>query len=370
MTILVIDDSPEVISTLVGLLEDSYTLKAATDGKKALEYLHSDAKNIDLILLDILMPGVDGYEVCRRIKKEPATAHIPVIFLTALEKIEDILLGFEMGAVDYVTKPFEPVVLKARINTHIELKKAQDTLREELAVKEELLLIQSRMALLGRMFEDVAHQWKQPLSIISFTSSNLRMDWDMGHCDFDKAKAALESIDAAVGYLSQTLTDFRELLYDSAQKEHFGIVAQTSKALKLLSSKLRNRNITVTLPQNEANLLGFKNAFLQLITNIFTNAIEALERIETPRTIDITLEASPDVIDLRICDDAHGIPAQHLERIFEKHFTTKSFQEGSGLGLYLCRQIMEKQFNGTIEAHNNGTQGACFHMRFIRPIEE
>lgn len=126
-TILIVDDAPENIRILSELLKAEYTVRAATNGEKALCIAASDNPP-DLILLDIVMPGMDGYEVCRNLKSDSQTKNIPVIFITARESEQDEVKGFEAGAVDYVTKPFNPVVVKARVNTHAELKKYRDYL--------------------------------------------------------------------------------------------------------------------------------------------------------------------------------------------------------------------------------------------------
>lgn len=126
-TILVVDDEPVNIKIFMELLRSDYAIKVATDGEKALQIAFSDSPP-DLILLDILMPGIDGYEVCRRLKADPRTKDIPIIFITAKGSEEDQTRGFELGAVDYVTKPFSPIVVKARVKTHLELKRNRDFL--------------------------------------------------------------------------------------------------------------------------------------------------------------------------------------------------------------------------------------------------
>lgn len=125
--ILIVDDSPENISVLGELLRLDYTVRVATNGEKALKIVESDNPP-DLILLDVMMPGMDGYEVCRRLKANSRTQNIPVIFITAMCSEEDEVKGFEMGAVDYVTKPFNPVTIRVRVRTHVELKRYRDFL--------------------------------------------------------------------------------------------------------------------------------------------------------------------------------------------------------------------------------------------------
>jgi len=127
-TVLIVDDTETNIDILVESLQDKYDICVAIDGETALELCDNFLP--DLILLDIMMPGIDGYEVCRRLKANPATADIPVIFLTAMDQVSNKTLGFQLGAVDYITKPFEILEVNARVKTHIELRDAQCKLKE------------------------------------------------------------------------------------------------------------------------------------------------------------------------------------------------------------------------------------------------
>lgn len=129
-TVLVVDDTPDNLSLMSGLLRDRYRVKVANSGERALKIVQA-APPPDLVLLDIMMPGMDGYEVCRRLKQDAATRDIPVIFLTALTGTEDERKGLELGAVDYVTKPISPPILLARVKNHLALKASADFLRDK-----------------------------------------------------------------------------------------------------------------------------------------------------------------------------------------------------------------------------------------------
>src|SRR5580765_5458866 len=129
--ILVVDDTPLNICVITGALKDTYRTKVATSGAKALAIAAADEKP-DLILLDVMMPEMDGYEVCRRLKADPMTREIPVIFLTAQTEAEDETRGFQAGAVDYVHKPFSPAVMKARVHTHLVLRETREKLAQQL----------------------------------------------------------------------------------------------------------------------------------------------------------------------------------------------------------------------------------------------
>jgi len=135
-TILVVDDTPENLAFMSGLLKDFYRVKVANNGEKALTIVQAENPP-DLVLLDIMMPGLDGYEVCRRMKSNRQTAQIPIIFLTAKSEIEDERKGLELGAADYITKPVSPPILLARVKTQLTLKASADFLRDKNAFLEQ-----------------------------------------------------------------------------------------------------------------------------------------------------------------------------------------------------------------------------------------
>jgi putative two-component system response regulator len=129
-TILLVDDMPDNLAVMSSLLKDDYKVKVATGGEAALRLVASGAPP-DLILLDIMMPGMDGYEVCRRLKRDSRTTDIPVIFLTAMHDVEDETKGLELGAIDYITKPISPPIVMARVRNHLALKAMADFLRDQ-----------------------------------------------------------------------------------------------------------------------------------------------------------------------------------------------------------------------------------------------
>lgn len=133
--ILIVDDAETNIAILVEALDRDYEVSVAMDGSGALEAVAANMP--DLILLDIMMPGMGGYEVCQKLKSDAATSEIPVIFLTALTELESKTKGFELGAVDYITKPFEILEVKARVNTHLTLKEAKEFLKNQNAILEQ-----------------------------------------------------------------------------------------------------------------------------------------------------------------------------------------------------------------------------------------
>jgi putative two-component system response regulator len=152
-TILVVDDAPTNLNVLAGLLSPHYRVKLASSGDKALQLARRSAP--DLILLDIMMPEMDGYEVCRRLKNDPATQRIPVLFLTAMSEPEDEARGFEVGAADFIQKPISPAIVQARVRTHLQIKSYQDELARRNAWLQSALEL--RMAQVDQLREATLH---------------------------------------------------------------------------------------------------------------------------------------------------------------------------------------------------------------------
>ncbi|MGZ5874249.1 MAG: adenylate/guanylate cyclase domain-containing protein [Bradyrhizobium sp.] len=191
-TILIVDDTPTNIGIISSVLKDSFRTKVATNGEKALVLASADDRP-DLILLDITMPGMDGYEVCRRLKANPATRGIPVIFLTAKTEAEDEEQGFEVGAVDYIHKPFSAPIVLARVNTHIALQAALQQARDSQRQADELLHcllpeaaaeeIRSIGTVIPRRYNDVAVLF---CDVVNFTS----------YCDKHEPEDVVSRLDA------------------------------------------------------------------------------------------------------------------------------------------------------------------------------
>lgn len=155
-TILIVDDSRLNILIMKDILQDDYQLFCATSGKQAMDIVRT--QEVDLIILDVIMPEMDGYEVCKKIKEDPQTKNIPVIFLSAMEDDKDETKGLEIGAIDYIVKPVKPSIIKARVKNHLELKKYRDIL-------EKLLLVDSLTGLANRRYLDefFDKEWRRAL---------------------------------------------------------------------------------------------------------------------------------------------------------------------------------------------------------------
>lgn len=161
--LLIVDDAPSNIQLLAGLLKEKYQIKIATGGQRCLELAHSDPAP-DLILLDVQMPDMDGYEVCRHLKADDSTRQIPVIFVTGKDQAEDEELGLTLGAVDYITKPYSSAIVEARIATHIKLKRQSDELRR-LAMEDQLTGLYNRHFLIDVAAKRISQAQRHKLAL-------------------------------------------------------------------------------------------------------------------------------------------------------------------------------------------------------------
>lgn len=218
-TVLVIDDTPENLTLMYQLLKDDYKVKGANGGERGLTL--AETANPDLILLDIMMPEIDGYQVCQQLKSNPATSDIPIIFLTAKAERVDEHKGLKLGAVDYITKPINPEVVKARVKTHVSLKVASDILKDKNQVLEQEVERRTNEAL--RQKEEL--HAIQDVSIYAMISLAEARDNETGnHIKRTQAyiKRLAEQLRQNSRYVSELTDDFIALLYKSAPLHDIG----------------------------------------------------------------------------------------------------------------------------------------------------
>ena len=372
-TILVIDDTKANIDLLIELL-DNYDLIISLDGSNGIKQAYS--QHVDLILLDIIMPDMDGFEVCKLLKDDPRTKNIPVIFITAKNNVEDITKGFELGAVDYITKPFNYKELQARISTHIELAGLQQDLKYKVALeieknkeKELILAHKSKLASMGEMIDSIAHQWKQPLNLIQIKNDILLFDFHAQKAIDEKYIAQFHKyIKNQVSLMNDTLDEFRNFFRPSQNKIYFNIKNSLKSVLCIIKDDIEKNNINIELiEKNTVDLYLAENELKHVFINLINNAKDAfnLNNIEN-RKIVLTIDKQDLNAVITVKDNAGGIPQNIIGNIFDINFTTKEKAGGSGMGLYISDMIIKK-LKGHIEV-KNGDTGAVFTITL--PMEE
>jgi len=348
--ILIVDDESQFIQIILNILKEvkNYNLVVATSGEQALTLIKEHTFN--LILLDIIMQPMNGYEVCEILKSDKATKYIPIIFLTAKDDQESIEKGFRVGSVDYITKPFYKNELLARVDTHIKLKLYEDELKHEIEVQENLLAQQSKMATMGEVLESISHQWRQPLSVISMNSINVITSIELEQLDTQKLKSSMQDTMVQVKALSDTLSDFKTFLKQDVSKAAFSLKDTIHAATSILISRLNASEVTLVQNSEELWISGFRNELIHVIINIVHNAIDELDLKEHKRLIFIDAYKENNSVIIKIKDNAGGISPDILNNIFNSHFTTKEDRNGTGVGLYMTKKIITNSFDGSIEA--------------------
>ncbi len=331
-TILIVDDVAKNVQVLGNLLSEfDYQLVVAMSGRQALDTLARIKP--DLILLDIMMPEIDGFEVCRQLKNLESTRDIPVIFLTAKTDAEDIVKGFELGAVDYITKPFVRTELLARVKTHLSLKKTKEQLFDEIAAKNKFFSIISHelrgsfSVILG--FVKIMQEYRDTLSetevsdLINELGSN--------------AKSTFELLENLLYWARMQTTGIR---IKAEKLPAYDLVEQIIKTLKEIAHKKDIKIISGISPGNI--IFADDNMIQTIIRNLVSNAIKFSHRGET---ITISSEVMGNQIKISVTDTGVGIYPDKIDTLFriDAKVTTLGTEneKGSGLGLVLCKEFVE-----------------------------
>ncbi len=401
VNILAVDDSEANLYTLESLLsgykidnEDvkNINLIKAHSGEEALKIVLE--KDIDLILLDIQMPGMDGFETAKFLKLNPKTKETPIVFLTAAFKSEEFVQkGYEVGATDYFTKPIEKYQFLNKINLYINLFAKTKRLQQAFASLEEeskknrqqekAMLEQSRLAQMGEMISMIAHQWRQPLGAIASTVVNLQMKQELEFFDLDTKEGQEESrryflqkfkdIDSYVQSLTTTIDDFRNFYKPNTETVSSTLDDLVEKAMDIIKSSLEAQNITIVCDyQGTKELTVFANELMQVILNILKNAQDNFIEKKTKEAQIVVVTSDCSII---ICDNGGGIPEDIIGKIFDPYFSTKDERNGTGLGLYMSKTIVEEHHDGKLSVSNQYddegvSTGACFKIEIGRACND
>ena len=357
-TILIIDDNKKNLQVIGNVLrEDKYKIAVATNGKDGIRLVEKIRP--DLILLDIMMPEMDGFTACGIIKKKHENKEIPIIFLTAKTETEDIVKGFENGGVDYITKPFKKDELLVRIKTHIELKKSKDTIRKQ---AEDLRVLNDFK---NTIFSIIAHDLKGAIG--GFKEVTTFLSFDIETITKGEAKDFIFLLKERADIIYMLLENL--LLWARTQKKEIKVSPQKIH-LKQLTDDLINEYhtfstkpliISSSIPET-INVKGDIEMIKIIMRNLISNAIKF-----TPENGEINIYSSEKNGDVSVFiqDNGIGIKQEDIDKLFNDkvHFTTygTNQEKGSGLGLKICKELIEMN-EGKISVNSDTGSGSVFNF--------
>ena len=357
-TILIVDDETIVHDVLEGhLAKEDYRLAFVVTSTEALAYLEENLP--DLILLDVMMPDLDGFSLCRQLKADDRWRHIPVIMVTVLRSREDMVRGFEAGADDFLHKPVDAVELRVRVRSMLRIKKQYDELQAAFSLREELVQM-------------MMHDMRTPLSVIRGYSSPFMLE------QLSDPSAYLDLF-ARISTQAQRLETFLNEMLMMAKMESGSLALNRSlvdihdliRQLEQLHrpvAQTKEIELAVELPAKSCQILIDPYLFQRMLDNLISNAIKF-----SPKKSTVTVrvqypagngESKPTTAQIRfqVLDEGSGIPAEDRERIFNKYEIVALKQEENlqvGLGLAFCRMVVEAH-GGRIYVEANEPTGSIF----------
>jgi signal transduction histidine kinase len=413
--VLIVDDNIANIEVLGAALARDYDIRFATGGAEGLELATRVLP--ELILLDVMMPGMDGFETCQQLRVNPQLHDTPVIFISALDAVADKVKAFKVGGNDYVTKPFQPEEVQARVSTQVALYRARRQLyeREEMlqrnlaqletahaTLKEMSSQLQQseKMAAIGQLAAGVAHEINNP---IGFVNSNLgtlqryiadlfktlsayeqaeveltpetrtslaeiKQKLDFSYLQEDCASLLNESLDGMqrVKRIVQDLKDFAHV--DATDKQSASLEKGMDSTLNMVRNELKYKAEVVKEYGGIPDVECIPSQLNQVFMNLLVNAAQA---IENRGRITIRTGQEEQKVWVEIQDTGRGIQPDHLSRIFDPFFTTKPVGKGTGLGLSLSYGIVNKH-HGRIEVQSEEGKGTTFRIWLptTQPIDD
>lgn len=362
--ILIVDDEPDIVESLeVMLLKKGYEVLSASSGDDGLEKAKQEQP--DLILLDVMMPVMDGFEVCRNLKRLPSTQHIPVLLLTALHELEDKVKGLEAGADDFVTKPFNDAELRARVSAFLRTKKLRDEL--EASYKKLKELEQMRDSLAGM----IVHDLKAPLTAItgglSVFLDHIEKDTSFSQDIRKLVINAHRSAKRLVGLIQDILDVSRmeesKLPIKKSPTNLCDLVVGCVQTLEPLAQQ-SNVNLVCEATDKQAQANVDRGLIERVMSNLISNSIKFTEP-GGKVTAGVRSLPHEKQVEFVVADTGIGIPQEHLEKIFDKFFQStghESSRKGQGLGLAFCRMAVESH-GGKIRVESGQGKGSCFFVR-------
>lgn len=364
-SILVVDDTLENLDVLKNILSDEhYEVRPLPNGELALRAAQAEVP--DLILLDIMMPNMDGYEVCAQLKADPRTRNVPVIFVSALQETEDKLRAFSVGGVDYVSKPFQAEEVLARVSTHLQLARIQRELRDSKQLLEEknaalVQLNQEKNEFLGI----AAHDLKNPLAGIR------------GYAHIIKTGANINSAAQISGYADIIEDSARKMFtlitnlldVNAIEDGKMAINMENMDCISLLKDiatehgfhgAKKQIRVNLTLPDSVPQVVSHSDTLQQILDNLVSNAVKYSP---LGSQVDISLQITSNAAQIRIQDQGPGFTEADKAKLFNKFARLSAKPTGgehsTGLGLFIVRKLVEA-LHSKVWCESQTGQGACF----------
>lgn len=351
-SILLVDDNTNNLGVLYRYLDDEgFTVLVSQDGERAIRLAREQKP--DLILLDIMLPGISGFEACETLKADDETADIPVIFISALTDIQDKVRGFAAGGVDYVTKPFQQEEVLARINAHITIKRQREELDRLNATKD-------------RLFSVIGHDLRGPFMGLLGALELLRDSGD----DLD-AQAQHELVTNLYESAEKTYHLLENLLEWSRSQQRSVTVSPRAIRLRdavdgtiqLFHAGAQQKGITLSVDVSEGLCVYADPDMLDtVVRNLVNNAVKFTGQ---GGTVTITGRGTPETVELAVCDTGIGIEPEAIDSLFELGTSGSRAgtggERGSGLGLLLAHEYVERN-GGSIEVESTPGEGSCFRV--------
>jgi len=354
--IILVDDTPANLQLLTGMLKErGYKVRPVPSGKLALQAAQNDPP--DLILLDIMMPEMDGYEVCERLKADDKLKEIPVIFISALNETMDKVRAFGVGGVDYVTKPFQFEEVNARVSTHLELQGQRRKLRENL---EQLRRLEEMRDNLVHM---IVHDLRSPLTGISgFLDLALALEKEtLTEDGLDYLQTAKRSTTAVINMVSAVLDvskmEAGEMKLHLTECDLVGIATDLMSDMESLKEA---REMNLDAPPVPVTVVADKDLILRVIQNLLGNA---LKFTSSDGWIRLDIQPDENRVCVKVRDNGPGIPAEYQDRIFDKFGQVEARAHrqkfSTGLGLTFCKLAVEAH-GGSIGVESEVGKGSTF----------